>query len=466
MSLDHLGSSLSDLIKKLQIPADYARVEHITEAPTLLELDNWKQGVHLVLDQILRLVQTKSEEELSLEDQGHIIFASSPFAIDYPVQPDRLSAEHEKNALDSWTTDEARQTAQDLLALPVFSSPSRQLLEQVLASNLKPIFKSSPHPHLHSDTGRKLSRAAGGPMAMQDYYEGQRWKEYQGIGKVCFWCVCHVQSDSYEHMWHLLIPPVITLLDDYEVRFKLQGVFVVQQMLQHVPKGLMKRTGINGLIHSSLRNSLSHLQNAESPQLLRSAISTSVSLILLSTTVDGTGSKPSSERFDQLCALLGEGIISGIWLYAEDKPEVVLATFDSLPQLLRTLGIGTVRFLKALLLQLTHPLIPRSLIDPDREMQLSALGSIEVILDVCAPRINFWKETILNAIGKCWVQLIDEEQNSIQLNEFEQRLRSNLKLQLQRLCAKLAEEEYKRFMEVDQILFKNLFAFVPGTGMA
>lgn len=42
----------------------------------------------------------------------------------------------------------------------------------------------------------------------------------------------------------------MTLLDDYEVRFKLQGVFVVQQMLQHVPKGLMKRTGIDGLIHS------------------------------------------------------------------------------------------------------------------------------------------------------------------------------------------------------------------------
>jgi len=115
MSLDHLGPSLSDLIKKLQLPADYARIEHITEASTLQELDHWKQGVHLVLDQILRLVQAKCTEELSLEDQGHIIFASSPFAIEFPVQPDRLSAEHEKNILDDWTTHEARQTAQGTL---------------------------------------------------------------------------------------------------------------------------------------------------------------------------------------------------------------------------------------------------------------------------------------------------------------------------------------------------------------
>jgi hypothetical protein len=47
-------------------------------------------------------------------------------------------------------------------------------------------------------------------------------------------------------------------------------------------------------------------------------------------------------------------------------------------------------------------------------MQLSALNAIEIILDVCAPRINFWKETILDAVGRCWVQLIDEEEkNSI-----------------------------------------------------
>ena len=94
-------------------------------------------------------------------------------------------------------------------------------------------------------------------------------------------------------------------------------------------------------------------------------------------------------------------------------------------------------------------------------MQLSALRTIEVILDVCTPRINFWKETILDAVGRCWVQLIDEEQeNSIPpsgicrfsllsefglvtlsslFTEFGQRLRSNLKAQLQHICAKLAE---------------------------
>ena len=111
MSLDS-ALSLSDLLKKLQIPADYARIDNTTS--TILELEDWKRGVHSVLDQILRLV--KSDEELSLEDQGHIIFASSPFAIDFPVQSDQVPVEqHEKNTLDNWASLDARQSAQGTL---------------------------------------------------------------------------------------------------------------------------------------------------------------------------------------------------------------------------------------------------------------------------------------------------------------------------------------------------------------
>jgi len=155
----------------------------------------------------------------------------------------------------------------------------------------------------------------------------------------------------------------MTLLDDYETRYKLHGVIVVQEMLGRIPKDVLKRTGVDGLIrqvgHSlfllaefkiscqSLRNSLSHLESLETPDLIKAAIGASVQLILQTTTVT-TATKPSPERFDQLCSLLGEGIISGIWLYAEGKPRVVNATFEALPQLILALGMGTIRFLQVL----------------------------------------------------------------------------------------------------------------------
>jgi hypothetical protein len=62
-----------------------------------------------------------------------------------------------------------------------------------------------------------------------------------------------------------------------------------------------------------------------------------------------SGANLSSERFDQLCSLLGEGIIAGIWLYANDKPLIINATFEVLPHLVGALGMGTIRFLQVLL---------------------------------------------------------------------------------------------------------------------
>jgi hypothetical protein len=58
------------------------------------------------------------------------------------------------------------------------------------------------------------------------------------------------QRDAYETSWHLIIPPVMTLLDDYEARYKLQGVEIVSEMLQRVPKEFLKRTGVDGLIRT------------------------------------------------------------------------------------------------------------------------------------------------------------------------------------------------------------------------
>ena len=174
-----------------------------------------------------------------------------------------------------------------------------------------------------------------------------------------------LQKDAYENVWHLVVPPLMALLDDYEARHKLQGVVIVQEMLLHAPKDVLKRTGIGALfkqacitispsfLHShsnrryylqSLRTCLSHLQSPETPELLKHAIDASVSLILLITTLSPT--RPSPERFDELSSLLGEGIITGIWLYSADKPDVVQATFDALPGLLAELDVGSTRFLK------------------------------------------------------------------------------------------------------------------------
>lgn len=60
----------------------------------------------------------------------------------------------------------------------------------------------------------------------------------------------NLQNTVYERLWHLIIPPVMTLLDDYEVRYKLPGVRIISEMLDRVPPELLRRTGMDGLIFS------------------------------------------------------------------------------------------------------------------------------------------------------------------------------------------------------------------------
>jgi hypothetical protein len=86
--------------------------------------------------------------------------------------------------------------------------------------------------------------------------------------------------------------------------------------------------------------SLHHLQNPETPGLIRSAIPAILSLIQLTTTPG------SAERFNQLCALLGDAIIGGIWIYSPNDSDGILASIDVLPPVVSMLGIGSARYLK------------------------------------------------------------------------------------------------------------------------
>ena len=86
--------------------------------------------------------------------------------------------------------------------------------------------------------------------------------------------------------------------------------------------------------------SLTHLQSFETVLLIQPAISASLSLTLL------TAKAGSERQFDQLSALLGEGIIDNIWLYASDKPDVILASLDTMLCLITSLAVGNGRDVK------------------------------------------------------------------------------------------------------------------------
>jgi hypothetical protein len=132
----------------------------------------------------------------------------------------------------------------------------------------------------------------------------------------------------------------MTLLDDYEARYKLQGVLCARAVLEHVPATLLRRTGVDGLLKQSLHTCLGQLDDPASPQLIRNAIIASLELTKLTLT------RGSKDYFDRLCELLGDGIVGTVWAYGYRRPELLAASVDALTDVIRTLGTGSVRYLK------------------------------------------------------------------------------------------------------------------------
>ncbi|KAF9530343.1 hypothetical protein CPB83DRAFT_850741 [Crepidotus variabilis] len=422
------------LLKELKPPPHASKFRGITDLTRLQRLSTWKDSLSQNLETLVAFLE---KQTLSSDNKAEVA------ATVLPLLPSGF-----QNDLE---LDNKAPVLATIRSLDWISHPSKDVVNRVLTDHLRPIFKSNPHPHLHAETARKLSRPAGGQMAMQDYYENQGWKHHPGISNVVLWCLQVTETDAFDQVWHLLIPPVMAFVDDYEVKAKLQGVILVQEMLLHMPKSLLRRTGIDVLLRQSLRTALSQLEGPDSPALVELAIKALVDLILLTT------SPGSTDRFGQLSSLLGEGVISGIWLYCEDKPSIVNATFNALPYLILTLGIGTVRFLQAIVPQLAFALIPNPFSNQNLDIQLSALKVIESLLDTCAPRIPAWKETILDAVGRCWAGIQDDvnRTNHQDLPLLEVKLRS-LCEKLAKVCPSVLQEEYPAFIAADERLFQSL----------
>ncbi|KZT12651.1 uncharacterized protein LAESUDRAFT_640616 [Laetiporus sulphureus 93-53] len=421
--------ALKNSLDALEIPEEFARYHAITDAQLISLLDEWRSNVQNALADLRTLLQAR--ELLSVNEKAKVISVLAPL-----------------DGHDPWMLGSTREQAQDILQR--FSSPETPLLEQVLTQHVKAVFQANPHPMLNVSTGRTRTRLMGGPLATLDHYGGQLWKARPGAVNLVSWCVRHCDSVAYEKLWHLIIPPMMTILDDYEAMYKLQGIHIVAEMLVHVPADLLRRTGVDGLLFSSLKKCLTYLHNSETPELIHQTVPTAISLIQLTT------APHSAKRFEQLCEVLGDGIVGSVWIYATRESDAIEASVDVLPEAVQALDIGAARYLKAIIPQLVYTLVPMPENRASKQFQLSSLRAMCSVIRVCAPRMHKWKRIILEGTLKCWVSLVD-------IGADDDRGCSQLMSALRKVCGclleacpSLAQDEYARLLQLDRQTFDPL----------
>ncbi|KAF9653060.1 hypothetical protein BDM02DRAFT_3108178 [Thelephora ganbajun] len=421
---------MEELLEKIRIPPEYAHAgdiqpQDITDLSVRLE--RWRMEIPTRLRDLASYLAVSAS--LSTEEQSLLVIHAAQFVGD-----------------DPWASTDAQSQAEHILENHV--SPNVPLITQVLFSQVRPVFQSHAHPKVNLSTGRVLSRVAGGPLASQDLYTSQSWKEsHPGISNVLLWVVARIKSLDYDRLWHLVVPPVMILLDDYEVAYKLRGISIISRVLKTVPPDLLRRTGVDELIFSSLKGTLVFLHNPKTPELLSTSIPTIVELVDLLFPVAVLNKGGGKQRFDRLCSVLGEGVIGNVWIHASRDVGTIRVTIDQVPLLVESLGICVVRYLKPLILQLLDPLYPpppgvqRTVSQEVDELRISSLRSLSSVIKTCRDRISAWKKTILNAVARCWVWEL--EKPGLNTTEIRLGLREVI-ASLSAACPSIIEHEIPR----------------------
>lgn len=152
---------------------------------------------------------------------------------------------------------------------------------------------------------------------------------------------------SIEAHWPLLIPPLLALIDDSTIRFKVRGCELLTLFLKRVPPPLLQRTGLGEVFQNALMPCLLYLPSLvvenESIQILEGAY---VAVILLNQ-VQFPGDKHRTQRMISLEKVLTDGIFKG---YAHAGENVKIAEFliQKMISLVKELGIEVVKYSKVL----------------------------------------------------------------------------------------------------------------------
>lgn len=76
-------------------------------------------------------------------------------------------------------------------------------------------------------------------------------KEHQAL-EILRWVIRNIDSDSVEQHWHLLVPPLLSMVDDHQVFFKARGCELVTLLLRKTPTSLLAKTGLFDVFREAL----------------------------------------------------------------------------------------------------------------------------------------------------------------------------------------------------------------------
>lgn len=257
---------------------------------------------------------------------------------------------------DAWVTHGAYEDARVLLlqSIKTSSRTYQTLMTRILQHHVKRLFARSKTPLLTAQ-GRKAINPLPAAFETIDVDAGNKPWKYRSphIVTVFRWVLEQIDAPLVESNWPLIIPPILTLLDDASVESKIRGCESLLSLLKKTHASLLERTGLGEVFHNALLPLLLYLPTLtpeeESLPLLEVVYTSLIELARARHPADGQ----RHLRLKMLDQVFRYGILQG-YSHAGEHVKIAELLIQKTTSMVHEMGI---HFVKHLNVSPKHPIV-------------------------------------------------------------------------------------------------------------
>ncbi|KAI6247521.1 hypothetical protein HI914_04136 [Erysiphe necator] len=332
------------------------------------------------------------------------------------------------SASDPWTTKVSLDLANRLLSIFRIEILKQEfIMNSVLSSFIRPLFSSSK-PKAITTSGY----AAISSYTPREPYDFGAWNLTSKPWRLdnCYslsilsWVVNQASQEVILSVFHLLIPPILILLDSPNAEMQFKGLKILDAFVQKLTPKLLEQTGLGAVIEDAIHPILLYLPPItplnESLSLLPAAFNSFFVLLEVrfssSTSNDIRRQDQAKQKLTSLTRLLRQAIAPAYnhtSMSSDSDPIIKKIILAQIPPLVRALGVHSIAHLQTLL-----QIAEDSLLDPFATASLpTMLAAIKALKEIvlCAwPRLSEERRRreLIRIMVSAWRKIYDDKNNS------------------------------------------------------
>lgn len=248
--------------------------------------------------------------------------------------------------------------------------------------------------------------------------DGQEWKDgrNQMAMELLRWTLLALDEKGVEANWKLLYPPILKMLDDPEIKWKVLGGESLTQLLRTTRPSFLSRTGLGPVFETTLRPFFAYLPSLtpenEAVALLDAMFPAIIELAEVMYHADaGTTTDVVTlerKRVRLLNDIVNDGMLAPLaHALPSTYPELATTILSHLPPLLRKLGINSVRHLSTTLSELSL-ILQNPFVLAKPKLVLATIQALKALIENAWPRIGEHLPVLMAGVCKIWWRCCEE----------------------------------------------------------